>query len=505
LTNWNPQIAGSPQGVSPGLGALRVPPPPKRTLKQKALIALGILMTIGALMSAGFVWWGLRGLRSITFVSVPEVTPAASGAPANWLLVGSDSREGIDPNSPGAGAFLGETVEGKRTDTIMLARVDPGAKTIDLMSVPRDLWVPLAGKGENGRVNSAFNGDGGDQRLVATVEQFFGIEINNYAEINFVGFQAIIDSMGGVPIWFENPMRDGNSGLDIPSQGCHVLDGYQALAFVRARHLQEFRDGSWKSDPTGDLGRTARQQLLISRVGSTATSKLDISNLGTVDAIIQAGGQHLLIDDGAGAGDLLGLARTFASVGGAGIQRHSLPVEGFRTSGGASVLRLLDGQAQDVVKIFQGRGLRSPGELPSDDSVPRDSFTIQVQNGAGIGGLAGSTRDSLAAAGFQVSGVADAPSNVDQTVIVYPSGSEAQASELARALAVGPQFRADDSVSEVVMVLGADFDGLAAAGSLAGATVEAEEEAVAPAAVQQAGEHEVGVVPGPGPEGTECS
>ena len=430
-------------------------------------------------------------------MEVATVEPARTGEPANWLLVGSDSREGIDPNDPNAGVFIGEAVEGKRTDTIIVARVDPGAKSIDLVSVPRDLWVPIAGTGENGRVNSAFNGEGGEARLVSTVEDFLDIEINNYAEINFSGFQAIIDSLGGVSIWFDNPVRDPKSGLDVPSAGCHALSGFDALAFARSRSL-EYHDGeAWRADPTGDLGRTARQQFLLTRLASTASSKLDLTDLGTVDQILRVGGQNLVVDDGAGANDLFGLARTFAAVGGEGIHRHGLPVEGFRTSGGAAVLALLEAEAQPTLDIF--RGLAPPVEAgpPSAETVPRESFEIEVQNGARVAGVAASTEVELVAAGFIVAEIGDALDPVERTVVRYPASLESAAATLGTALAASPAYEVDDSLSQVLLVVGPDHAGLV------GAETSAEPSDAAPAP-EPVGENVVGVVPTLGPPGSDC-
>ena len=468
---------------------------PRRTWAQRILIGIGVLTSFALMVAAAGLTWGLQRYKEIRFLEVASVEPAESGEPANWLLVGSDSREGIDPNDPNAGVFIGETVEGKRTDTIIVARVDPKAKTIDLVSVPRDLWVPIAGTGESGRVNSAFNGDGGEARLVATVEDFLDIEINNYAEINFSGFQAIIDSLGGVSIWFDNPVRDPKSGLDVPTAGCHALSGFDALAFARSRSLEYLDGDQWRSDPTGDLGRTARQQFLLTRLASTATSKLDLTDLGTVDQILRVGGQNLVVDDGAGANDLFGLARTFASVGGEGIRRHGLPVEDFRTSGGAAVLALLEAEAQPTLDIFRGLAPPVEGGAPSAETVPRESFDVEVQNGARVAGLAASTEAELVSGGFVVAAIGDAPASVERTVIRYPASLASAAATLGTALAVAPAYEVDDALATVVLVVGPDYAGLAGA----------EGPAEAAPAEPLVDENVVGVVPTLGPPGTDCA
>lgn len=472
----------------------------RRTWPQRFLIAVGVFSTFSLLVAAAGFAWGLQRFKEINFLSVPTVEAAEAGEPVNWLLVGSDSREGIDPNDPNAGIFLGEEVIGKRTDTIIVARVDPELQTIDLLSVPRDLWVTIDGTGERGRVNSAFNGEGGEQRLVATVENFLDIEINNYAEINFIGFQAVIDALGGVPIWFDNPVRDPSSALDVETAGCHNLSGFDALAFARSRHLEYQEDGVWVSDPTGDLGRTARQQYLLSRLADTASANLDLADFGTVDQILRVAGKNLVIDDGASATDLFRLARTFSSVGSGGIVRHALPVSGFRTSGGASVLQLDFEQAQPTLDLFRGGRRVDPTLPPSTEVVPADSFVVDIQNGARVSGLAGETADGLQAQGFRVGTVGDSPEVVEVTTLYYPSQYAAAASAVGPALGGPVLYQRDDSLVNVLVVVGKSQVALDPAGTedVEPATPEPAVEASAPAS------NEVGIVPGPGPEGTAC-
>jgi len=461
---------------------------------------LSIFAILGLLASALGLTWGLRWFRTITFVEVAGVEGVTAGEPSNWLLVGSDSREGIDASDPNAAVFIGEEVAGKRTDTIIVARVDPGNQTVDLLSVPRDLWVPIAGTGSNGRINSSFNGDGGEERLVSTVETFLGIEINNYAEVNFVGFQAVIDSIGGVPLWFDTPVRDPKSGLDIATAGCHSLDGFTALAFARSRSLQ-YHDGSrWRSDPTGDLGRTARQQYLLSRLAGTANARIDPTSIGSIDRIVQAGGQHLLIDNGAGARDLIGLARTFAGVENGGlINRHALPVTGFRTSGGAAVLALQEAEAQPTLDIF--RGLVEPVEAPSD--IARNSFTVDVQNGARVAGIARSTADELIAAGFAIGDIANAQP-VERTTVRYPSSLTGQAQVVGVALAAPPLYVVDETLARVAVVVGPDYAGLAGAAPVAPAATAPAPTETAPPAQAEPVVNEVGIVPSGPPPGVVC-
>ena len=103
----------------------------------------------------------------------------------------------------------------------MIMRVDPTNDSVNLLSLPRDLWVPIADTGESQRINTAYSADDGPQRLIDTIQQDFGIPINHYLEVDFAGFKGVVDAIGGVPMYFDSPMRDDNSGLNITDGRLH--------------------------------------------------------------------------------------------------------------------------------------------------------------------------------------------------------------------------------------------------------------------------------------------
>ena len=323
--------------------------------RRRARLAAGLaVLTVLFLLVlvAGFVAWEVRRFSAIPRVDVAAVGPA-DGSAANWLLVGTDSREGIDPSDPNAGAFLGEVVTGTRTDTIVVARVDAGAGTVDLLSVPRDLWVPIAGGGGTGRINGAYNGDGGPQRLTATVEAGLGIEIHHYAEIDFTGFRDVVDALGGVTVRFEHPTRDRKSGLVVDRPGDQHLDGDQALALARSRTYEQLIGEAWVVDPTGDLGRTERQRLLLAQIAERAGQAIGPTGVVTIDRVLAAGADSLVLDSGTSLRSVLTLVRTTAGVGASGVTSHALPVADHRTSGGAQVLVLREVEADAVLARFR--------------------------------------------------------------------------------------------------------------------------------------------------------
>lgn len=186
------------------------------------------------------------------------------GDGTNYLIVGSDSREvedlieaGLDPAGFADGG-------GQRSDTMLLLRfVDGEAK---MMSIPRDLYVPIAETGGSQKINAAYNG--GPRRLVLTVQESLGIPVDHYLEVDFVSFAKLVDSLGGITIDFPNPAFDRSSGLDVQQAGPVELTGPQALAFVRSRHYVEVVGGEEQPDARGDLGRVVRQQQFLRAVFS---------------------------------------------------------------------------------------------------------------------------------------------------------------------------------------------------------------------------------------------
>ena len=190
-----------------------------------------------------------------------SLTSAESGT--NYLIVGSDSRENV--TEEGDAGFNGsEAPGGQRADTMMIVHLEGGKA--QMLSVPRDLYLPIAGMDESHKINAAYNADlgGGPQRLVDTITQSLGIPIDRYMEIDFVSFAGLVDALGGVTIPFENPAQDEASGLFVPEAGDVELDGDQALAYVRSRHYTETINGELVEDATGDLGRILRQQTFLS-------------------------------------------------------------------------------------------------------------------------------------------------------------------------------------------------------------------------------------------------
>jgi len=222
------------------------------------------------------------------------------GGVQNFLIVGSDTRAVVDPSDPDYKA-LGPDVSPPRSDTIMIARVDPKAKTVDLVSFPRDLWVPIQPTGSPERINTAYNVEDrqqdGAQRLVDTIKADFGIDINHYVEIDFASFKGVVDAVGGVPMYFDTAVRDTSTGFYQYELGCQTLNGEQGLALSRSRHFQyQNRKGTWVDDPSSDLGRIARQQYFLRKMVDRASAKFGSFDLKAMNDLVSSTSDQLKLD-----------------------------------------------------------------------------------------------------------------------------------------------------------------------------------------------------------------
>lgn len=178
----------------------------------------------------------------------------------NWLLVGSDSREGLSAQQEqqldtGDAA----TASGARTDSIMLLHVPSGRGPATLVSLPRDSLVTINGYGEN-KLNASYS-FGGPTLLSRTVEELTGLHVDHYLEVGFGGFAGVVDAVGGVGICLSEAVHDPKIDLDL-APGCQRLDGAQALKYMRTRAFAG-----------GDLERIEHQRQFLAALVAKATSR----------------------------------------------------------------------------------------------------------------------------------------------------------------------------------------------------------------------------------------
>jgi polyisoprenyl-teichoic acid--peptidoglycan teichoic acid transferase len=405
------------------------------------------------LMTAGGLAYVYSKYARLPRVEVGMVLTERGGSDAaqNFLIVGVDSAEGLDPDDPIREQREDMGIGDLRSDTIMVLRVDPAAERASLLSLPRDLWVTLDSGGSQ-RINVAVQ-VGGPSELIETIEGYLAIPINHYVQVDFAGFQDLVGAIGGVPVYFPEPARDRNSGLAVPEAGCVTLDGEQALAYVRSRAFQVYVDGSWRTDPTGDLGRISRQQDFIRRALRHAVDR-GLRNPLTLDELIDVGLDSVVVDDVLTADDILDLGSRFRTFNPETLDLYALPVFD-DTVGGASIVRMSDLEAQPILDLF--RGLEA-GE------VEPGGVRVMVLNGSGRAGEAVATAEALSSAGFGVAGTGEADTfGLERTTIRYAPGQLPAADLVARWLVSGAELvevPGEELGADVVLVTGTDYAGL---------------------------------------------
>jgi LCP family protein required for cell wall assembly len=318
---------------------LRRPAPRRRPGRIVAAI-LGVLALV-VIGCAGYVDRAMQ--RTDALADYPG--RIANSAGTNWLIVGSDSRTGLTPDQEARLTTGDEAAAGGgRTDTIMLMHIPApiGNGQLTLVSLPRDSSVPLAGHGRV-KLNTTY-ALGGPTLLVQTVEKVTGVHVDHYAEIGFGGFAGLVDDVGGVQMCPTEPISDPLAGLNIPA-GCQVLDGPQALGYVRTRHT-----------PRGDLDRVVHQREFLGALIARASSPAVLLNpFHSVPLAIDAP-ETITVDNGDHVWDLARLGWALRSLSSGNAVTETVPIAGFGpvTDGSSGVLwdheaaaRLFSGLARE--------------------------------------------------------------------------------------------------------------------------------------------------------------
>lgn len=282
-----------------------------------------------------------------------ETYPTVDLAAQNFLITGADNNACVDPNSPYASAFGDRTEMGERSDTIMLMRVDPGSGRAAVLSFPRDLWVQIAGRQNKNRINTAYVKDD-PQRLIDTLYQNFGLGVDHFIQVDFCAFKNIVDAVGGVAVPFEYPARDTHSGLDVPTAGCFTFTGDHALAYVRSRYYQYYKDGKWQKDGLSDLGRISRQQDFIRRALAAALDK-GITNPSVARGLIETAQQNVVVDSELSIDKMLEFAGVLRNLDPGSINSYQIEAEGANVSGQSVLIPRIKGDnMRAILAIFRG-------------------------------------------------------------------------------------------------------------------------------------------------------
>lgn len=290
---------------------------------------------------------------------------------ANFLVTGADNGDCAGGNDPS----VGEREElGERSDTIMVWRANPDTNQLAVLSLPRDLYVDIAG-GRKARINSAYQQDD-PSRLIDTIFLNFGVPIDHYVQVDFCAFRRLVEAVGGVTVPFEYPTRDTRSGLVVPEAGCVELDGDMALSYVRSRHYEQeipAGSGNWEQDGTSDFGRIARQQDFLRR---TVKQVIDdgLYSPSVASALIETNREYLVTDTGLTLRTMLEFANTLRNLDPDTITTYRVEASGQSINGQSVLLPDIDGDnMQAILSVFRGEAML--GDAPVQEFDDENTTT----------------------------------------------------------------------------------------------------------------------------------
>ncbi len=439
--------------------------------RRRALYALCLIVLLAALGAGGLYEYANYRFGQIKKIHAKHLVaqPSAPGQPFNMLLVGSDSRAFVGDNSTLSSEVGNEAdAGGQRSDVTMVARFDPAAKTITVLSIPRDLWVNIPGNvsGISGmnRINAAYNS--GPDLLVQTIERDLGISINHYASVSFPGFTGMVNALGGITMDFPTAVKDQYTGLDVTQTGCQVVNGTVALQLVRSRHLYyKDSDGYWEYDGLSDFSRIQRQDQFFRAVLQQVNGSL--SNPLTINAFISESVGNITIDDTLTESDLLHIAEVFKGLPSSHLITETLPTTSFVTDGGADVLQLAQPYAQNMINAFNAIGSTPPktttttaaptkrGKHPATTTttptgVPHKQITVNVLNASTVDDIAHYTAVALSVQGFYIGDIGDASTQLSagaRSEILYGPDGYGAAMAVGSALNGPVTYMADPDLS----------------------------------------------------------
>ncbi|MHB1773322.1 MAG: LCP family protein [Acidimicrobiales bacterium] len=396
-------------------------------VRRRILLWAGLpLVVILVLGSSGYLYTLYR-YHQMHKITVQGLAPQVAGGPVNILLIGNNSRcvlNGKQASQFGSCAQVG----GGRADVEMILHLVPSTRSLSIVSIPRDSWMPQPGhQSYEERIDAELNN--GPSALVRTVEQDLGIPINHFVELNFDTFQSVVSALGGINMYFPTRMFDAYSGLNVKYAGCYHLSGTQALQVVRARHL-EYGAQLQYYDPTGDIGRITRDHEFVKVLAADLrhTGLFDITRLNAVVGSILP---KLTVDSSFSLGEMISLAETFHSVDPSAAPTATLPV--FEDPTPYYFDNFDDGDVVFPTEPFDEQVMAK--ELGIIPPPVAKGTTVEVLNGVGgASSFAANLPSQLTGLGYNVVGSSSVPppASLVETVVYYGSAAErAQAETLA--------------------------------------------------------------------------
>ncbi|GAA1596283.1 LCP family protein [Nocardia ninae] len=416
----------------------------------------------------------------------------------NYLLVGTDTRAGVN-SQVGAGTL--DDAEGSRADTVMLVNIPKNRSRVVVVSFPRDLDVtrPQCNGWDNEKVQytaetfpsaigdklNAVYALGGPKCLFTTIQRMTGSAINHFIAVDFAGFEAMVDQIGGVEVCAPKPITDEVLGTVLEHPGKQKVDGSTALNYVRARHVY--------GEERSDYDRINRQQRFMASLLRGALSSKVLFDPGKLNGFIGEFTKHTWVDK-VQPSDLLTLGRSLQKLDAGTVTFLTIPTAG-TTSYGNEIPR-----EQDIKAIFKAirddqplpgekKVTPAPGSIPSAPPAPPklnavdpSTVSLLVSNASGTSGLAQRAATKLGNQGFQIFNIGNYSGGSEVTSKVrYGPGQEAAAATVASSIPGALMESASDLGGIVEVVIGGDFTGTVRAPTPVGDVISNVPATTAPA------------------------
>ena len=422
-----------------------------RSSRHRRIGAAAVAVVVLVAGAVGVAWWRLEG--NITRLDLSDDLasdrPTQQEGPLNILLIGSDTRVG-------QGTSDESQVSGARSDTTLVAHLSADRQHVTVVSIPRDSMVPIPPDCDAKvakqdwpvqQFNSAFS-VGGPACLINTVEAATDLRVDHFAVVDFRGFQGMVDALGGVPVCTNEAIDDPKAKLDIPA-GRQVLDGEQALGYVRTRYAEG--DGS-------DLGRIERQQAFLSSIVQEATRTSLLLRPDRLYAFLDAATRSLTTDEGLGVGEMRDIAGSIKDTGIENIAFVTVPTETYPqdpnrvqwTDAADTLWRTL---RQDR-PITEPSASASPSPSASEPALtvtPPEVGPVVVVNATGVDGLAREMADALRVQGFDPVTTDSTTERPDGVVVTHGPGLADEARTVAAAFP-GSTVEEDSALGEGIRV-----------------------------------------------------
>ncbi|MEU4829651.1 LCP family protein [Streptosporangium sp. NPDC023615] len=419
----------------------------------RGLVIAGTLSCL-VLGSSG-VTWGL------TNYATAKIRPVDAGVPGtrestgamNILVVGVDRRDDLTRQQQNRLKLGRES--GERTDTMMVVHLSEDHRKVTVVSLPRDTWTTIPGKGQH-KINAAYQ-LGGPKLATRAVQAATGLTLHHYVEVNVLGFIDVVDALEGISVCTPVPINDPKTALYL-QPGTYSFDGVKALAYARTR-----------ATARSDLDRIDRQQQVMSALLSQALSGDTLTNPLRLAAFVDTSLRTIRVDD-ALRKDLLGLANQLKDVSTDDVAFATVPladVDHKTPTGESAVLWDREGARELFRRIDADETLvkptpaaktakPTPAASPSAPAltVPPSRITVRVLNGTTIRGLGAQTRAELQKVGFLVPEIPGNTAQKDfgETVVRYGPGREDSARTVAAALS-GAELRPLASLGDAIEVV----------------------------------------------------